>query len=285
MPAGRYGAGFPIDDGDAIVDLLKSIGIEPGGQSRWTGMAVLGGQGVAFGGQMAAQALVAAGSVEPDRLPSSIHSFFLSHVRIEEPVEHEVNVLRAGRAFTLARVETRQDGRHCLSSLVTLHNGEAAPEHQAAMPAVAPPDGCPPFDFIPSHTNPDVRRCFEIRLAETSVWTDPGDHPRQSVWLRYPGALGDDPASHCAALVWFSDLSMPWIADMPYDESHGRRFGASLDHTVWFHRPLRADQWLLFVQESPVYAGARAMSRGLFYAQDGTLVASAAQETLFRRVR
>lgn len=245
---------------------------------------MLGGDGVAFGGQMAAQALMVARSIQPDRMPESIHSFFLASVIPDQAIEHEARVLRSGRAFTLVRVETRQDGRHCLSSIVSLHNGESAPGHQAPMPSVAPPDACGPCHFAPPGTNPDVRRCFDIRSVESVSAAGPGEHPRQTYWLRYRGDLGEDPAIHCAALVWFSDLSMPWTTDLAYDESHGRRFGASLDHTVWFHRPPRADRWLLFVQESLVYAGARALTRGIFYSEDGALVASAAQETLLRRI-
>lgn len=266
-----------------MADLPDCIRVEPGVGLLRRGMTVHGGDGLAFGGQMAAQALMAARSAAQDRMPESIHSFFLASARPGEAIEHDVQVLRSGRAFTMVRVETHQDGRHCLSSMVSFHNPERAPEHQAPMPPVPPPEACAPCDFIPPGTKPDVRRCFDIRSVESFAAAGPGDYPRQTCWLRYKGDLGEDPAVHCAALVWFSDLSMPWTTDLAYDESHGRRVGASLDHAVWFHRAPRADQWLLFVQESPVYAGARALTRGIFHAQDGTLVASAAQETLLRR--
>lgn len=245
---------------------------------------MLGGDGVAFGGQMAAQALLAAQAMNPDRPPESIHSFFMAAAKPDESVSHEVEVLRSGRTFSLLRVETRQECRHCLSSVISFHNGESAPEHQAPMPTVGSPDTYSACDFIPPGTDPEVRRCFDIRSVESIASTSRGSYPRQTYWVRYRGDLGPNPAVHCAALIWFADLSMPWTTDQAYDESHGRRFGASLDHTLWFHRLVRADDWLLFVQESVVYAGARALTRGLFYAGDGALVASAAQETLLRRL-
>ncbi|WP_324741046.1 acyl-CoA thioesterase domain-containing protein [Tsuneonella sp. CC-YZS046] len=266
------------------VNLLDALRVAPGPDSVWTGTAILGGDGVAFGGQMAAQALMAARAVEPGRPPESIHSFFLAPAKPDRLIDHEVRVLRSGRSFSLLRVETRQEGRHCLSSVISFHGGESAPEHQAPMPPAGSPEDYPACDFIPPNTDPAVRRCFDIRSVESIASTSAGSYPRQTYWLRHRGELGADPALHCAALTWFADLSMPWTTDLAYDESHGRRVGATLDHTLWFHRPPRADRWLLFVQESTVYAGARALTRGLFFAQDGALVASAAQETLLRRL-
>jgi acyl-CoA thioesterase-2 len=266
------------------MNLQDAVRVQADGPSRWSGAAVLGGDGVAFGGQMAAQALMAAQAADPTRPPESIHTFFLAAAKPDEPIDHDVTVLRSGRAFSLLRVDTHQHGRHCLSSTISFHAGETAPEHQAPMPEVAGPESYPACDFVPPNTNPDVRRCFDIRSVESIAGTTGGEYPRQTYWLRYKGDLDPTPAVHGAALVWFADLSMPWTTDLAYDASHGRRFGASLDHTLWFHRPARADRWLLFVQESIVYAGARALTRGVFYTEDGSLVASAAQETLLRRL-
>ncbi|MCB2050055.1 MAG: thioesterase family protein [Novosphingobium sp.] len=250
----------------------------------WRGPAVLGGDGVAFGGAMAAQALIVAQTLEPERVPESIHTHFLSSVRPSESIDHEMEVLRSGRAFTVARVESRQAARHCVSSTITLHKPESSPEHQLPMVPLGQPETYPHSSFIPPGTAPSVRRCFEIREVHSDNGSGQAGHPKQAYWLRYKGNLGDRQALHNAALVWFSDLSMPWTTDLAYDESDGVRVGASLDHTVWFHRPLRADRWLYFTQESLVYAGARAATRGVFYTEDGTLVASAAQETLLRRI-
>lgn len=233
---------------------------------------------------MAAQALIAAQTHDPSRAPNSIHSFFLSSARPDETIAHNVEVQRVGRAFSSVRVETVQGDRHCVSSVVSFHNGERAPEHQLHKPETGAPETHPLSHFIPPGTDPAARECFEIRNVESRGDIANGNYPAQTYWFRSRSGLGDDPAIHCATLVWFSDLSMPWTTDLAYDARHGTRFGASLDHTVWFHRPARADQWLLFTQESIVYAGARALTRGLFFSEDGMLVASAAQETLLRRI-
>lgn len=234
---------------------------------------------------MAAQALSVARAMHPDRVSASVHAHFLSSARPDALIEHEVKTLRSGRAFTVLRIESRQGERHCLSSTITLHNGEQSPEHQAPMPPLKSPETYPLSKFIPPGTCPSVRQCFEIREVSAQTQAGADCNPQQAYWLRYKGDLGPDQAVHNAALVWFSDLSMPWTTDLAYDESYGRRFGASLDHTVWFHRPARADEWLYFAQESLAYAGARALTRGIFFSEDGILVASAAQETLLRRMR
>ncbi|MGE4492876.1 MAG: acyl-CoA thioesterase [Syntrophotalea sp.] len=263
------------------IDLVRAGGDQP---AIWRGSTVLGGDGSAFGGQMAAQALMVAKAMQPDRAPESVHTHFLSSARPDTPIDHEVKILRSGRAFTVLRVESRQGERHCLSSTITLHNSEGSPEHQMPMPALEIPEAYPLSDFVPPGTCPSVRQCFEIREVSAQSKAEAGCYPQQAYWFRYKGDLGKDQAVHNAALVWFSDLSMPWTTDLAYDERHGRRVGASLDHTVWFHRPARADEWLYFAQESIVYAGARALMRGVFFTEDGSLIASAAQETLLRRL-
>lgn len=266
-------------------DLRAALQVAPGPMSTFSGRTVAGGGGMAFGGQMAAQALFAASALSGGRSPESIHSFFLAPVQPGEVVEHHATQLRKGRAFSTIRIDTKRGDRFCLSSIASFHDGEVAPEHQAPMPTVLAPETYPLENFVPPNTNPRVRECFEIRLVGNSPSATHDSYPRQTYWLRHRENLGDDPALHSAALVWFSDLSMPWTTDLAYDERHGVRLGASLDHTIWFHRPVRADDWLLFAQESIVYAGARALTRGIFYDRDGALVASVAQETLLRRLQ
>ncbi|MFD2579809.1 acyl-CoA thioesterase [Novosphingobium colocasiae] len=250
---------------------------------RYDGIAILGGDGVAFGGHCAAQSLCAAAAqAGRDRLPNSIHSTFLSAVVPDEPVSYEVTWLKQGRAFSVLRVDARQRQRVCLTSVISFHVDEHGPSHQIIAPEVALPELCRSLDFIPPGTNPEVRSCFDIREAAPAQ-ADPAGHPAQTCWLRCRQPLGDDGHAHAGALVWFSDLSMPWTADLPYLGT-GPRIGASLDHSLWFHRRFSVDDWLMFVQESPIYVGARAFTRGMFFfTQDGKLVATAAQETLVRR--
>ncbi len=249
---------------------------------RYEGMAILGANGVAFGGHCAAQTLsAAADEASAGRWPNSIHTTFLSPIALNQIISYEVSWLKKGRAFSVLRVDAWQDGLVRLTSVVSFHGAEVAPEHQIAMPAADQPHVCPEWHFIPPGTNPEVRRCFDIRSVEVAG-LDTLQHPTQACWLKCRQPLGAAGHLHAGALVWFSDLSLPWIANLPHTEKAGTLFGASLDHTVWFHRQFAAEEWLLFVQESPIYNGARALTRGMFFTADGDLVATATQETLLR---
>lgn len=267
------------------LDLSESLAIVPVRSMHYGSVAVAGSAGVAFGGHLAAQALMAAAqTLDAPRAAHSVRSVFLAAATPGQPINYHVAWLKRGRAFSVLQVDTRQDGAHCLSTVVSFHDAEHSPEHQMSAPAVVAPDDSPTSRFIPAGTNPDVRRCFDIREADVASSDLPGKHPQQIYWVRSKAALGGSPGDHSAALYWFADLSMPWTTDLLYSTADGERIGASLDHAMWFHRPFRADDWLLFVQESVVYFGARALTRGTFFTRDGKLVASAAQETLLRRI-
>ncbi len=249
---------------------------------RYEGMAILGANGVAFGGHCAAQTLsAAADQAGGGRWPNSIHTTFLSPIALNQIISYEVTWLKEGRAFSVLRVDAWQEGLVRLSSVVSFHAAEIAPEHQISMPAASQPQVCPEWHFIPPGTNPEVRRCFDIRSVEI-IAPETQQHPTQACWLKCRQPLGAPGHLHAGALVWFSDLSLPWIANLPHTEKSGTLFGASLDHSVWFHRQFSANEWLLFVQESPIYTGARALTRGMFFTATGHLVATATQETLLR---
>ena len=269
----------------AFIDLKNALEPVPAASCRYDGVAILGGNGAAFGGHCAAQSLSAAASeAGPDRPAISVHTTFLSRVAPDEGVSYEVSWLKKGRAFSILRVDASQGGLVRLTSVISFHDSEVAPQHQISMPVADPPHACANSQFIPPGTNPEVRRCFEIRSVEIAA-LNAQQHPTLAYWLRCRQPLGSLQHLHAGALVWFSDLSMPFTADLPYTEKDGRRFGASLDHSVWIHRQFSAEEWLLLVQESPIYAGARALTRGMFFTANGDLVATAAQETLIRRVR
>ena len=264
-----------IDIKDALIPARAS-------SCRYKGMAILGANGVAFGGHCAAQSLsAAADEAGASRWPNSIHTTFLSPIALNKVITYEVSWLKKGRAFSVLRIDAWQDGLVRLTSVVSFHGAELAPEHQIAMPAADQPDACPEWHFIPPGTNPDVRRCFDIRSVEVAG-PDTLRHPTQACWLKCRQPLGAAEYLHAGALVWFSDLSLPWIANLPHAEKEGAMFGASLDHTVWFHRQFAAEEWLLFAQESPIYTGARALTRGMFFTVSGDLVATATQEMLLR---
>lgn len=268
------------------VDLLSSLMTVRSGPMSYDGIAIPGSEGVAFGGQVAAQSLVAASrALESPRLPHSARCTFLSVIRPDSEVSHRLEWLKQGRAFSVLRVEAWQRDRRCLSTIISFQTDENSPQHQMAMPMLNGPDDWPTSHFIPPGTNPEARRCFDIREVDPFAAGLNREYPQQVYWVRSKTTLGTSADNHFAAVLWFSDLSMPWTSDLPYSEADGERVGASLDHAVWFHRPFRADDWLLFVQESVVYFGARALTRGSFFSRDGALVASAIQETLLRRIQ
>lgn len=264
------------------IDLNEALVVTAADNGFYEGLPVPGGEKIAFGGHCAAHSLsAAAAEAGPGKLPHSLHVTFLSAVVPDMLVRYRVSWLKQGRAFSILRVDALQGGRVCLTSTVSFHGAEPGPDHQMVMPEVGPPEACLALDFVPAGTNPDVRRSFDIRAALHVALPD-AEHPTQSCWLRPRQVLPTDGHLHAAALVWFSDFSMPWTADLPYIGT-GPRSGASLDHALWFHRPFSANEWLLFVQESPSYAGARAYTRGTFFTRSGSLVATAVQETLLRR--
>ncbi|WP_377268681.1 acyl-CoA thioesterase [Peterkaempfera sp. SMS 1(5)a] len=250
-----------------------------------------------FGGQVAGQALVAAGrTVEDERPVHSLHAYFLRPGIPGVPIVYQVDRTRDGRSFSTRRVLGIQQGRSIFALTANFHRPEpAAFEHQIPMPEVPGPDELPSAleevtarigerpAFI-SHRQP-----FDIRYVERLRWTKEelaGAEPRSSVWLRTNGNLPDDPLIQVCALTYASDMTLLDTVRIPVEPLWGpRHFDmASLDHAMWFHRPFRADEWLLYQQESPVATGARGLARGQIFDQQGHLVVSVMQEGLFRPI-
>ena len=250
-----------------------------------------------FGGQVAGQALVAAGrTVNGERPVHSLHAYFLRPGVPGVPIVYQVDRIRDGRSFTTRRVLGIQQGRSIFALTADFHRPEpAAFEHQIAMPDVPGPDGLPSAlvevsarigerpPFI-SHNQP-----FDIRYVERLRWTKEelvDVEPRSGVWLRTNGKLPDDPLIQVCALTYASDMTLLDSVRIPVEPLWGpHHFDmASLDHAMWFHRPFRADDWLLYQQESPVATGARGLARGQIFDRQGHLVVSVMQEGLFRPV-
>jgi acyl-CoA thioesterase II len=252
----------------------------------------------AFGGQVAAQALVAAGrTVAMDERPvHSLHGYFLRPGEAQRPIVYLVERLRDGRSFTTRRVSAVQHGEVIFALSASFHRVEQSPSHQFAPPEVPDPDSLPPFYEVPEPAGPDdpgmgldkvVAHVADVRFVGVpwaGTTAAPGRGVEQLAWMRANEDLPDDPLLHVCALTYLSDLTLASTADIPH-----RRTGdmpthmASLDHAMWFHRPFRADDWLLFAQDSPSTAFARGLARGEFYTRDGQLVASAVQEAVIRR--
>jgi acyl-CoA thioesterase-2 len=251
-----------------------------------------------FGGQVVGQALVAACRTVEGRPPHSLHAYFLLPGDPKVPIIYEVDRIRDGKSFTTRRVIAIQHGHPIFSMSVSFHADEPGFDHQAKMPDVPKPDRLPGEAEIKQSTLPmmpdPVRRYFErerpieLRPVEFERYLGKKyEDGRFHVWIRTTGKLPDDPAIHQCVLAYASDMTLLDSALIP----HGRTvfekeiMAASLDHALWLHRPFRADEWLLYAQDSPNMHGGRGFSRGLIFASDGTLVASVAQEGLVRQRR
>lgn len=258
------------------------------------------GAGRIYGGQVLAQALAAARrTIEAeDRDAHSLHGYFILEGDLDVPVVYFVDRLRDGRSFVTRTVTAVQHGRAIFTVSASFHKTEDGLAHQAPMPGVPPPeDLASDLERIRRRAHlipPDRRRLLtqdrpvEYRPVEQYDIFDPEPlAPVRHIWLKSARPLGADVVQHQAVLAYASDYGILTTALQP----HGRTFhdpalmAASLDHCMWFHRPFRADDWLLFAVESPVARGARGFARGSFFARDGTLVASAAQEGLIRPVK
>jgi len=214
------------------------------------------------------------------------------------PIIYEVDRIRDGKSFTTRSVKAIQHGRAIFSMSVSFHVVEPGFTHQAKMPVVPKPEALPSdselkeriFPLLPEPARRyyERERPIEFRPVEFSRYLgEKSEEGRFDVWIRATGRLPDEPAIHQCVLAYASDMMLLDAALIP----HGRSvfsediMAASLDHALWFHRPFRADEWLLYAQDSPNLADSRGFSRGLIFAADGTLVASVAQEGLLRQRR
>jgi acyl-CoA thioesterase II len=246
-----------------------------------------------FGGQVAAQSLVAAGRTVDSGRVHSLHSYFLRPGDPSAPILYEVDRIRDGRSFTTRRVVAIQHGKAIFNLQCSFHIDEGPGlVHQATMPDVPRPESLPtirerlaPFgDQLPPWFVEDRPRPIDQRFVGELPWLYEGNQEtRQRLWVRTDGELPDDPLLHAAVVAYASDMSLIDSILMPHTMTWDETaMIASLDHCMWFHRPLRADRWLLFDQESPNAYGARGLARGLMFDEEGHLVVSLVQEGLIR---
>ena len=250
-----------------------------------------------FGGQVAAQALVAgARTVDPDRLVHSLHSYFLRPGDTAVPIVYDVERIRDGRSFSTRRIVARQHGQGIYYMTASFQVPEEGFEHQDVMPEAPSPAECLDVTELfrkryPGKVDEWLREWAALELRYVGDSRPGGgipadERPSQSrLWIRVREPLGDDDLVHRAAFTYASDLTLLGSSLVPHGMhvSDPRLQSASLDHTIWFHRPFRADEWMLYDQASPSASGSRGLALGRVFTESGTLVATVAQEGLIRR--
>lgn len=303
---------MPLDDTDPMYGLLALLDLQEVGtatiavsgaadassDSAERGMRVFVGpsqrtpQERVFGGQVLAQCVIAAGrtvaDIAPTRRIHSLHGYFIRPGDDKQPIRFAVEELRDGNSFSTRRVHALQHGHVILSMTTSFQEPASGLDHQDPMPSVPAPEDLPPWepDETDAHARWRRRRLVELRHVEGDLFRDrvSPESASQHVWMRTIARLPDDPLIHAAVLAFASDYTLL--------EGALRRHGlgwtdprlrvASLDHAMWFHRPGRADEWLLYAEHSPSAQGGRGLGRGRMYTRDGLLVASVAQEGMVR---
>jgi len=278
--------------------LVKLLDVKDLGEDRFEGRRKRGGVGRVYGGQVVAQALAAGTrTVDPDRTVHSLHAYFLRGGSEDHSTEYKVERDLDGGSFSNRRVVASQLGRPILTMVASFHRREPGVAHQDAMPQVPPPEDLPSeselrarfLDRIPPEQRPLMLtpRPIEMRPLEPRHWMggEPGP-PVSHSWFRAVAPLPDDPRIHRAVLAYASDMSLLGTCTMPHGLSwmRGEVMGASLDHALWFHEDVRADEWLLYATDSPWAGHARGFNRGRIFTRDGRLVAETAQEGMIRRI-
>ena len=282
----------------AVDDLLAILDLEQLEINLFRGRSPQSGWQRVFGGQVIGQALVAACRTVEGRHPHSLHGYFLLGGDPKVPIIYEVDRIRDGKSFTTRRVVAIQHGEAIFSMSASFHREEHGFTHAAEMPKVPAPEDLPGEQEIRANVMPmmpdPVRAYFErerpIELKPVEFKRYMSREPMEGkfhVWIRATGRLPDDPAIHQCVLAYTSDMTLLDSSLIPHGRTVFERAiqAASLDHALWFHRPFRADEWLLYTQDTPSASGARGFSRGLIFTRDGTLVASVAQEWLIRERR
>jgi acyl-CoA thioesterase-2 len=277
----------------AVDDLIELLDLEPIEVNLFRGVSPDVSRQRVFGGQVAGQALVAAArTVDATQPVHSLHAYFLRPGDPQVPILYEVDRIRDGRSFATRRVVAIQHGKAIFNVQASFHVHEDGFDHQAPMPDDVPePDTLPDFkqrwkewaeimgDEYERDRPIDTRNCD---------WS-PRDRreplpPYQRVWMRADGTLPDDPVLHACIVTYASDMTLLDTSLLPHAVGalEDEIFMASLDHAMWFHRPFRADEWLLYVQDTPSASGGRGIARGSIYSHDGTLAVSVVQEGLIR---
>ena len=271
---------------ESLEDLVELLDLETIDADLYRGRQPQTSAQRVFGGQVLGQALVAASdTVDPDRVVHSLHGYFLRPGDTAVPIEYHVERIKDGKAFSSRRVVASQHDKTIFYMSTSYQQPEPGLDHSDPMPTdLVPPDDAPTlasvFEQASGRKAEDWNKewaALDVRLAGLSG---------RQFWIRAAGKLPDEPALHACVLAYASDLTLLGASLLPHGIIIGDRRiqPASLDHALWFHRPFRADEWLLYDQASPSASGARGFATGRLFSQDGRLIASVAQEGLIRPI-
>ena len=278
-----------------LADLIRLLDLERLEDNLFRGTSRDIGSPQVFGGQVLGQALRAAYATTEGRRAQSLHAYFLRRGDFNAPIVYEVDRSRDGHSFTSRRVVAIQHGAQIFHMAASFQSAEEGAEHQLPMPEVTGPEALPSLYDLPvdlrDQLPPALRKLvrddipFEFRLVQPVNYQRPvAEPPRQDVWLRAIGPLPDDPLLQQCLLAYVSDYHLIATALRPHEVSMATPgiTVASIDHAMWFHRPARVDEWLLYSMDSPSASGARGFARANLFTREGVLVASTAQEGLIR---
>jgi len=268
-----------------LADLVEVTQIS---EDTFSGSCLAGATGRIFGGQVAAQAMRSATLVSPEK--RDIHSFSCIFLRPGNPdyeVRYVVTELRNGKSLSTYRVDAYQniDGNESLilTSTSSFHIHEESQSFQDKVPSVIPAEECGLAVYTPPGSSSRVREPIDLSWPDAPPNSKAASEPRQMTWFKSRDKLPDEPLVHACALAYITDLTLAYTAHRPLNDIKSTLNGASLDHSMHFHRPFRADEWVLFEQEANSFSGARSISSGKIFTKDGLLIASVRQEALVRR--
>lgn len=292
LPAVMHDQRAPGQGGD-LHKLIEQLALESLEDNLFRGQSRDFGAGRVFGGQVLGQALHAALRTVEDRVAHSLHAYFLREGDHLAPIIYEVDRARDGRSFSNRRVVAIQHGRPIFNMAASFQASQDGPEHQDSVPDTPPPEALKDLrELAASEADWIPRRYFNLLMLSSALDFRPvapehtlgtgAREPRHMVWMRTSARLPDDVAAHQALLAFLSDMGLIGMVTFPHQRPPAGFLLASLDHAMWFHCPIRVDEWMLFDLYSPWAGGARGFARASVYRRDGVRAATMAQEGLFR---
>ncbi|MFR9753060.1 acyl-CoA thioesterase [Nocardia sp. 004] len=293
FPGGSVGVGAPPAQCPDVAVLLGLLDLEQVDADVFVGQHPEKVWSRTFGGQLVAQAIVAAGRTVGDRSVHAVNAHFVRGGDVKKPIEYRVDRHRDGRAFANRTITASQEGQELFVMLASFQDLGRGLEHAHAQPEVPDPETLPrveeSFAGLEDKLQMFIRapRPIDMRYADDPAWILKGTGARRNhnrVWMRVDGRLPDDPLLHVATLGYSSDTTVLDSIITTHGLSWGldRIVAATVNHSIWFHRPFRFDEWVLYATESPVAAGSRGLATGRFYSRSGDLLATTVQEGVIR---